>query len=67
MKATNLIIGQKYTYRQNSEVTRSVTYLGSYEYPTCTGYDFEYLENGEIKTTVLFGLSIERDLIKAIN
>ena len=45
MKATNLIIGQKYIWRRNSEVSHEVIYLGTSEMGSCVVYDFEYKVN----------------------
>lgn len=67
MKANELIIGQKYIWRRNSEVSHEVIYLGTYGMSSCTVYDFEYIVDGEIKVTGLCELHIERDIKEIYN
>lgn len=47
MKAIDLIIGQKYIWRRNSEGSHEVTYLGCDNLGKFEMYEFEYIKGGE--------------------
>lgn len=58
MKANNLKIGQKYTWRRNSQTTIEVTYLGCYD----VMYEFEYMRDNNKMQTVLSMHHVDSDI-----
>lgn len=60
MKANELIIGQRYIWRRNSEVSYEVTYLGCDNSGKFTMYEFEYIKEGEKMQTLLSVHHVDR-------
>lgn len=65
MKATNLKIGQKYTWRRNSSTIIEVTYLGIDPYThNFRGHEFSYEKPEGTMYMTLHELQIERDIME---
>lgn len=62
MKATNLIVGQKYIWRRNSSTQHEATYIGIDESGKYTQYVFEYEKQGDKYYTYLSELHLACDL-----
>lgn len=62
MKATNLIIGQKYIWRRNSSTTHEATFIGVDESGKYTQYVFEYEKSGNKYYTYLSEHHAESDI-----
>lgn len=64
MKATNLIVGQKYIWRRNSEVSHEAVYIGIDESGKYTQYVFEYEKERNKYYTYLSEYHIESDILE---
>lgn len=64
MKATDLVIGQKYIWRRNSEVSHEVVYMGCDESGKYPQYEFEYKKEGDSHYTNLSEYHIESDILE---
>lgn len=64
MKATNLIIGQKYIWRRNSQTTHEAVYIGIDESGKYIQYVFEYEKEGEKRYTYLSVHHVESDIFE---
>lgn len=67
MKANDLIIGQKYIWRRNSEVSHEVTYIGCNNTRGQVLFDFEYIKNGKQAIQSLPFRHVEVDITEQIN
>lgn len=63
MKATNLIIGQKYIWRRNSSTQHEVTYIGCDDSGKYPQYEFEYKKEGDSFYTLLSEHHVDSDIV----
>ena len=66
VKVTDLIVGQKYIWRRNSEATHQVEYVGTDYCGSVLVYVFKYVHNGELKYTELPIVHCERDVKRRV-
>lgn len=67
MKATDLIIGQKYIWRRNSEVSHEAKFEGIYDLGSAIVYVFKYIKYGEIYYTELSVHQVESEINETYN